>query len=296
MNDSVALGAQMRLLSPRDAKAYLLNAAQPRTSLSSAGVYRAHVASLLNEMQKDRWVLSPFPICFDTNGHLVDGIHRMTALAKMDDSTRLPFYVLENVNESQTRVIDRNKPRSLADVLHLQREPVELAVFYYKLMLPGTVSWRPAADPLDKVSHYLKGWSDYLSRRVPKRTLLWGSIPVRAAVVLIAIEHGESRDLEHAIKVYDAQVSNRIKDLPPVALGVRQSFEGRTNSRPYLSGEARRQDLFARSLVMFDIKRQSAVRALVKDTTLDIVRERVVTALEGDFPEFVNEAREAKAP
>lgn len=70
-------------------------------------------------MQTDRFVsyLPNGPLCFDENGILLNGKHRLTALAGQDDA--FGFLVIDKVPRWMFPFFDTGAPRTLNDVFHI---------------------------------------------------------------------------------------------------------------------------------------------------------------------------------
>lgn len=97
-------------IGPDVARAYLaLNLPNNRT-------YRSNYATeLALEMKQGRWRESGDPIRFDTNGHLIDGQHRLNAVILAN--VALPFVVMRGIAADAVHVIDTGKSRRPADAL-----------------------------------------------------------------------------------------------------------------------------------------------------------------------------------
>jgi len=85
----------------------------------------SNYASMIN---RGEWQLSIDPIAFDTNGRLINGQHRLSALIK-SEAEELPFYVALNQDPSLFSVLDAGKKRGGGDVLSIQgfKNPTILA-------------------------------------------------------------------------------------------------------------------------------------------------------------------------
>lgn len=76
-----------------------------------------HVREIALNMLKGSWRRSPQPICFDVNGKLIDGQHRMLALIMAN--LTLPFFVVRNVPVESADHIDCGRPRNILDRLKI---------------------------------------------------------------------------------------------------------------------------------------------------------------------------------
>ena len=71
------------------------------------------------DMSEGRWVYAADPIRFDTAGSLLDGQHRLTALA-MCEGLALPFLVVRGLPSETQMVMDQGRKRSAAQQLALK--------------------------------------------------------------------------------------------------------------------------------------------------------------------------------
>ena len=103
---------------------------------------RDRVRSLANDMNTGNWMQSGDPIRFDTDGHLIDGQHRLAALVTID--AKLPFLVLRGVAPNAIHVIDTGAARRPMDAL-------KIAGHNNTALLAGAarVLYRLKAGPLD---------------------------------------------------------------------------------------------------------------------------------------------------
>ncbi len=76
---------------------------------------QSEVARLAEEMKQGRWKLTPTGIVFDTDGKLIDGQHRLSAVVL--SGCTIQFVVWHNVETDILNVLDTGRGRSLVDVL-----------------------------------------------------------------------------------------------------------------------------------------------------------------------------------
>lgn len=99
------------LVTPDMAKQFLA------TQENNRHVSSKHVREIALDMMKGSWRRSPQPICFDVNGKLIDGQHRMLALIMAN--VTLPFFVVRNVPVESADHIDCGRPRNILDRLKI---------------------------------------------------------------------------------------------------------------------------------------------------------------------------------
>lgn len=81
-------------------------------------VAQARVARYRSDMQNGRWTFAGDPIRFDAEGNLIDGQHRLLALAELEGVTVAMLVVRGLASEAQ-RVMDQGGKRSPGDQLAL---------------------------------------------------------------------------------------------------------------------------------------------------------------------------------
>lgn len=97
-------------VTPEMAREWLkLNVANNRT------IRRTDVEAYKELIKDDRWLLTPEGIQFNVNGRLIDGQHRLTAIAESGKSVQM--VVWHNVPVAAMEYLNTGRTRSLADVL-----------------------------------------------------------------------------------------------------------------------------------------------------------------------------------
>lgn len=84
---------------------------------NNRNVSDAHVQRLVRDMKQGKWVLTHEGIAFDSNGILLDGQHRLWAIAYAD--VPIEMHIWRDVTRDALMAIDCGKSRGLSDVLRL---------------------------------------------------------------------------------------------------------------------------------------------------------------------------------
>lgn len=71
-----------------------------------------------SDMTAGRWTMAGDPIRFDTEGHLLDGQHRLTALSETD--LTIPLLVVRGLPSESQSVMDQGRKRTAGDQLALR--------------------------------------------------------------------------------------------------------------------------------------------------------------------------------
>lgn len=131
-------------LNPETAKAML--ARNVRNRKLSDQVVEKYVEEILN----DEWRLTPAAVGFDSEGTLVDGQHRLSAIVKA--GMTVPMVITTGLPVAAQEKVDRQRRRSLFDALYLSgqvrnRKWVEIAT----CLARRTVSSNSGSTPPDSV-------------------------------------------------------------------------------------------------------------------------------------------------
>jgi len=86
-------------------------------NLNNRRIKLALVAKLKNDILNDNWHLTHQPIAIDNNGNVIDGQHRLTAIAAAEKA--VPVMLATNCNAESMIAVDTGLSRSAADVLTL---------------------------------------------------------------------------------------------------------------------------------------------------------------------------------
>lgn len=111
---SPKIDTKIEHLSPGDAKALL------EMNVNNRHIYQQHVLTLRGHMLAGRWKFNGDTIRLDPGGEVLDGQHRLTALAGIDNPEfRLPFLIVYGIDRGTQSTMDQNRTRSAADQLVL---------------------------------------------------------------------------------------------------------------------------------------------------------------------------------
>ena len=72
------------------------------------------------DMEEGRWVPNGQPIIFSDRGQLIDGQHRLSAVALANVS--VPLFIVRGVSEDHASTIDQGRSRSAADSLKIEED------------------------------------------------------------------------------------------------------------------------------------------------------------------------------
>ena len=99
-------------ITPAKAQEYL------RTSKGNRPISKIYVRSYADTMKKGAWMLNGVPIIFDTEGHLLDGHHRLLAVIEANIPVR--FDVRRGAPSDAFTTYDTGRHRNLGQILAMQ--------------------------------------------------------------------------------------------------------------------------------------------------------------------------------
>lgn len=100
-------------LTPADARRLL------KTCVVNRRIRKAKVVQYAADMACGRWQFAGDPIRIDDSGHLIDGQHRLTALAGAPEDYTITFLVVEGLPSRTQEVMDQGAQRQAADQLQM---------------------------------------------------------------------------------------------------------------------------------------------------------------------------------
>jgi hypothetical protein len=99
-------------VTPRTAESWL------KKNTRNRSLRETRVFGLVGVLQRDEWRLTGDCVVFDTEGALLNGQHRLTAI--VESGVAADLVVLRGVEPEAQDVMDRGLPRSLADTLKMR--------------------------------------------------------------------------------------------------------------------------------------------------------------------------------
>ena len=103
------------LVTPKMANDWLL------TNNRNRNLSKVRVAKIVEDIINYRWQYNGESIKFDINGNLIDGQHRLSAIAQ--SGLTLPLLVVNNLPTESQQTIDLGRPRSLNDIVNILNIP-----------------------------------------------------------------------------------------------------------------------------------------------------------------------------
>ena len=208
-------------------------------------------------MEHGKWLLTPEAICFDPDGVLLNGQHRLWAIVE----TGIPqeCVVWENIPREVFAVIDRGQMRSFADAHGTEKRLAECANLAARVCFQ-----RPADFHVEFMVDLLKESHERLLQTCGTRKRIFSSNPFR----LSACIHDLIGNGEHAFQVYRDLIHMETQSLPRIAIALASAaLDGRLTAS---SGRAQEQDLLARAFKVLDPKCAHLTKVQISDVNREV--------------------------
>jgi hypothetical protein len=155
------------------------------------------------------WKLSPEPIVFATNGRLLNGQHRLSAVVRSGVSCQ--FSVMTGVEESVFEVLDRGATRNASDALGLNKTLTEAGRLLS--VLQSRSSQYVNDFNTKRMSLLIKDLHDDLLEFCPTRAKIFSTAAFRVGCVA-NVMNGAGKD--YAFTLYRDLVLGNVANLPPI--------------------------------------------------------------------------------
>ena len=106
---------ELRIITPEIAGEML------KRNVSNRKLTTTHVMNLASEMKKGNWMFDGQPIRFSENGGLLDGQHRLNAVAESGLSQE--FLILTGIDPAAFKVMDSGRIRTSSDIFSIEGIP-----------------------------------------------------------------------------------------------------------------------------------------------------------------------------
>lgn len=217
-----------------------------------------HWKNLHQAMLRGEWRKTHQGIAFDEDGILLDGQHRMMALAQMPDDFRIDMLVTTELPRAEAwDAIDVNVcKRSVSDVLGCDRKVAAIAAIFETATKGTTKALSP--NLLEPFVKFFKEEASALFNHCGTCRKAWSCASVQAAALFIMKLKPWTR--QYVLTQYAALVLANYRDMSEIVQSLHRSVENGTRQ------QTGRMDLFARCVKAFDIDNQNLSRVTIRDT------------------------------
>jgi len=191
-------------------------------------------------MQSGNWMLTPEGIIFDSNGDLIQGQHRLNAVAESE--TPAWMIVWTNVNPDVFKALDRGAPRSYADALQLPKKLAECARYAASICVGRA---NTTDEEVKYMADFIGDTHDELMAYCGAQATLFATVPFRLAATIRIL----CGDGEYAKSVYRNLVLGHVSDLPVIGQwAIGQAMRGALQS----AGGVHTENNFCTAWRLFD--------------------------------------------
>lgn len=226
--------------------------------------------------QRGEYIITHQGIAFDETGMLIDGQHRLRAIAELDGVV-IPMLVTRGLPANAYQAIDTGLKRSLADSMgEHDRRLAEVA----RLIVWLTISRDRAvtAQTALALTEFVRPAHDALMAHCSASVKTWSAATVRSAAVLLMTE-GEEWD--YVGRIYRALLQANFDAMPPIAHAM---YRGLQNGTVQPKNQL---DMVARCIKVFDHKLANLTK--IQITTTQPVVARMRAAFAALLPDSLND-------
>jgi hypothetical protein len=247
-------------ISPELAALYL------RSNTKNRYVRQSHVKWLAESMKIGQWKLTHQGICFDSDGAMVDGQHRLLAIIESGQAVQM--LVSRGSSSEGFDACDLGIVRSLADVTHLEKKKVEVLNLLSCIGRNTFLKGRHVPDHVLICESIFGAAVDRLMAYAGTSKKGTSKATVRAAAVLCMTEGNEYalQQYRHLSILEFSGMSNAVQSLARQIIG--------SGSK---GGALRREQEFCRALHAFNPDNKDLSRLQVNDVEkhLKSAQERI---------------------
>lgn len=258
-----------------ETKIVRITASMARTMLESNTINRplrrSVVEGYLSAYKRGEHRLTHQGIAFADTGELLDGQHRLTAIAEMPASFAAQIMVTTGLPKASFDAIDQGLKRSHGDVLRIPFGLAAVARF-----MAAIVETSRSSITSQLLVPYVSGVEsayDRLTGFCPKHTKVWSSAAVRTAAILRMMNGGDG---DYICLNYFALNHAEFDSMSPITQSLyRQHVNGKAGAHGY--------DLFYRCFKAFDYRSQQMEKLQVNNTSdvLGVARAIIQTRVLG---------------
>lgn len=233
------------------------------TNTINRPVRRARVDGLIAAFKRGEYQMTHQGIAFAETGELLDGQHRLLAIAEMPAAFSIEMQVTRGMPLCAFKVIDKGLTRSHSDSLGISTGHAAVARFLATIHLTAKES-----ITTDYLIPFVKGTEEpffRLTKFCTRISKTWSSSAVRSAAILRMLE---GADFDYIGISYHSLNSDDFDSMSPIVQALyRQQVRG------LVLGS---QDLFCRAWKAFDERSQRLDKIQITDSGSIIARAREI--------------------
>lgn len=229
------------------------------------------VNGYVRDMNLGRWMISDSSICISATGKTLNGMHRLHALKKAGYPA-IVVSVMHGFPEEAIKIMDRGRPRSIADVLTIDgkkvsRKVVSTCIACLKENDPTFLSLRPTADDVAHTFEHVKDSFAYLTQAD-------GFHGLKASVMAAFVAEYKNSNSERVLDFCKSYLTGAMLSHDSPILALRESLN---QSRPRIKGFNERKVDFC--LTSMAIKSYIEGEPLTQKNLRDRLRRKIKSHL-----------------
>lgn len=225
-----------------------------KRNISNRPFRESVAAGYVAAYQRGEYVLTHQGIAFDVKGNLIDGQHRLTAIASMPEHFSIEMNVSRGLPVEAFEAIDIGLKRTNSDVLRVPNQLAAAARFMASIV--ETQKYTITPPLLVPYINAIRPTYERLISYTPASSKTWSSSAIRSAAVLRLLDGG---DADYILISYHALVHTEFDAMAPIVQALyKQQAKGLIRSGGL--------DLFARAHKAFDYRKQMMDKIQINDT------------------------------
>jgi hypothetical protein len=182
------------------------------------------VKSLATMIKRGEWITTHQGVAFAQSGKLLDGQHRLMAIAESGIS--VDVMVFTNVPDKAFMVLDAGIKRSVPDLTGLPSRCSEVARLATAIALPGSATGKMSSQFILEVANCgILELHEKLMNRCPTSIKYFSCAPVRLAAILLVMD---GKNESYVYDVYANLVYQDFDALPGIAKSLIRQVTGGT--------------------------------------------------------------------
>jgi hypothetical protein len=212
-------------------------------------------------------------IAFDENHQLLDGQHRLMAIAQQPEGFSVMMLVTFGLKrkDAWTAIDVQVRQRSVADVLDVRADLAAVAQVFARIITNRPSGGSP--ETLRPIVEMVKPFHAALVAECNTAVRCWSSAPMKAGAVWVAMQHPECA--EYVYKLYAAMVHGDFAAMPAHASNAYRAWaNGGWAVREQMETFARAVKLFhpsSKDITRIQIKQKAAILGNVREQMLALL-------------------------
>jgi len=217
-------------------------------------IRKTAVVQYADDLRRGNWKLTHQGVAISPNGRLLDGQHRLSAIVQSGIAAQM--VVALDVPEDAYLVMDRGKPRRIADALDITQREAETCAYIARLHNIGSVEPFHVQEVLLNFGDHINDLYNAASHTPKGRS----TAAIKAAVVL-RLKDCQTRHSIHILEQWRAFILSDFDNMWPSV----KSFYRQIIDEPQKGGGKNQDQRALRAWVAFDPSRMNLGKIIIRD-------------------------------